>query len=668
MRVLLRFLCLAALGCQFALAQPDTLWTCRIPYTAPGPMINGATALADGGYVAVGVNNPDATNNGMNFFVSRVTPTGQVSWTRVYGSSAVNEIATSVVELPSGDLVIAGYNGVNSEYHTVVLMGISATGDSLWYRSILGDGLTKANDLVQLSNGNLAVVGYRLGSNGTNSDLWLLMCESDGDTLWTRIFGGNSTDIGAKILEGPNNTLIIGGHTRSLGIPGDYDMWLLRTDFLGNQISSTTFGTGQKEVCYGLAIDNSSIYLCGTTSLGQQVDGYVVRATATGDSVWAVPFSNGLNEEQFYGIAIRPEGSLICVGWSGSTTTNVAPWYQMVYPDGSDAGFHIYANLPISRFMGILTPQGGGFLTFGIITVSGHREGYLMRIPPTHGIRGVVRDQAHNDPISGVHVSVVGTSRFSVTDALGRYLVEVIPGTYDLIASRRCYSPDTVFTVQSYEDSTVEADFVLPVPKYIQNRTSINCVVRNHVVAAETLIVYNDGSGGLDFSVTLESLNPPSDWISVTPAYGVVPVGEEFSILIQFDTDTTDDGVYDYFGYLVVHANSCPDSVDRLPVLLTVLDVPDQPVRTAYEYALQPAYPNPFNPTTSLTFAVPHTAEVAITVFDVMGREVQTVAQGVYSAGEYTVAFDAAGLPSGLYLARMQTADFTATQKLLLMK
>lgn len=86
------------------------------------------------------------------------------------------------------------------------------------------------------------------------------------------------------------------------------------------------------------------------------------------------------------------------------------------------------------------------------------------------------------------------------------------------------------------------------------------------------------------------------------------------------------------------------------------------------DYALMPAFPNPFNPETRLTFTLPQAAEVSIVVFDVQGREVAKLAEGWHNSGRYEVNFDASGLSSGLYFARMTSGSFNQTQKLLLTK
>ncbi len=85
-------------------------------------------------------------------------------------------------------------------------------------------------------------------------------------------------------------------------------------------------------------------------------------------------------------------------------------------------------------------------------------------------------------------------------------------------------------------------------------------------------------------------------------------------------------------------------------------------------FALNPAYPNPFNPTTSLSYSLPEAAHVLLQIFDINGREISTLVNGAMNAGTHNVQFDAAQLSSGIFFARMSAGSFSASQKLVLMK
>ncbi len=91
------------------------------------------------------------------------------------------------------------------------------------------------------------------------------------------------------------------------------------------------------------------------------------------------------------------------------------------------------------------------------------------------------------------------------------------------------------------------------------------------------------------------------------------------------------------------------------------------------EFILHRNYPNPFNPTTSISYALPTDAQVSLDVFDVLGRTVAQLVRGQVTAGYHDVVFDASALSSGMYFYRMTAAGddgshFTSVQKMILAK
>ena len=98
------------------------------------------------------------------------------------------------------------------------------------------------------------------------------------------------------------------------------------------------------------------------------------------------------------------------------------------------------------------------------------------------------------------------------------------------------------------------------------------------------------------------------------------------------------------------------------PEVEVVIGVPDT-------YQLSTAYPNPFNPQTSFSLSVARAQRVEIGVFDLLGRRVAQLHNGLLEAGTTTAfTFEAGGLPSGLYLIRAVGEQFLASQRITLLK
>ncbi|WP_340104315.1 immunoglobulin-like domain-containing protein [Rhodohalobacter sp. 8-1] len=86
------------------------------------------------------------------------------------------------------------------------------------------------------------------------------------------------------------------------------------------------------------------------------------------------------------------------------------------------------------------------------------------------------------------------------------------------------------------------------------------------------------------------------------------------------------------------------------------------------EFALSAAYPNPFNPTTTISFDLPKASFVSLSVYSILGQQVAQLVNEQKSPGRYTVSFDASTLSSGIYLYRLQTDSFMETMQMTLVK
>jgi hypothetical protein len=86
------------------------------------------------------------------------------------------------------------------------------------------------------------------------------------------------------------------------------------------------------------------------------------------------------------------------------------------------------------------------------------------------------------------------------------------------------------------------------------------------------------------------------------------------------------------------------------------------------EFRLGQNYPNPFNPTTVIPFELAQTGSVKLAVYDVTGRQVAVLVNASMNAGRHSVTFNAAGIPSGVYMVRMEAGGQIMTSKLTLLK
>jgi hypothetical protein len=150
------------------------------------------------------------------------------------------------------------------------------------------------------------------------------------------------------------------------------------------------------------------------------------------------------------------------------------------------------------------------------------------------------------------------------------------------------------------------------------------------------------------------------------------PVGETFALPNQ-DVNSgfaniASDGTSYYLSWLDNRDNSAYYNLyaKKIGASVTSVAMSDPVLPAAVE--LYEAYPNPFNPATTIQFAVAERADVKIQVYDLLGHQVATVIDQNYQPGVYKAVFDAGDLPSGLYIYRINAGSFSDAKKLMLLK
>lgn len=120
------------------------------------------------------------------------------------------------------------------------------------------------------------------------------------------------------------------------------------------------------------------------------------------------------------------------------------------------------------------------------------------------------------------------------------------------------------------------------------------------------------------------------------------------------------------------HGNSWTPMVIILPNILADFVATkindDLPRELPASFVLEQNYPNPFNPSTNIGFRTADFGFVELSIYDLAGRQIETLLQRELPAGAYQVQWNAAGLPSGVYLYRLKAGDFIETRKMLLLR
>ena len=100
----------------------------------------------------------------------------------------------------------------------------------------------------------------------------------------------------------------------------------------------------------------------------------------------------------------------------------------------------------------------------------------------------------------------------------------------------------------------------------------------------------------------------------------------------------------------------------------TQTGIDDDLIETAADFAISQNYPNPFNASTTIKYSLATPSNVAVEIFDLLGRKVTIFDEGQKSAGEHKLTWNAENQPSGVYFYKIQTEDYTETKRMMLLK
>jgi hypothetical protein len=174
-----------------------------------------------------------------------------------------------------------------------------------------------------------------------------------------------------------------------------------------------------------------------------------------------------------------------------------------------------------------------------------------------------------------------------------------------------------------------------------------------------------DIDGDLDLAVT----NAYSNNVSIlrNNGNGAFQIGANFAVGSQpvpvFAADLDGDSICD-----LAIANEISNNVSILINRTTRVGIDDEPPLFPTEFQLSQSFPNPFNPLTTIQYALSTQSFVTIDIFDILGRKIETFAEGIKPAGEYQVIWDAGKQSSGIYFYRIKAGEKVETKRMMLVK
>ena len=296
-------------------AGGDTLWTkafgdssLEIGYSLD--------LTSDGGYIMIGKTSP-AVLSSADLLLVRTDANGAPMWTRTYGTESGNDIGRSVLQTSdSGFVLVGSTTSFGAGQSDVWLIRTNANGDTLWSKTYGGSNIEEATSIDRTSDGGFIISAYTLSFGAGNVDGWLIRTDAYGDTLWTRTYGGTRPDFPRAVQQTSGGGFIMTGETLADGQTG-FDVWLVRTDANGDTLWTKRYGEGSDDK--GSSVRQTSdggFIIAGeyrVPPFGAIPDVWLIRTDADGDTLWT-KILGGSGFDQAFSVQQTSDGGYIAVG------------------------------------------------------------------------------------------------------------------------------------------------------------------------------------------------------------------------------------------------------------------------------------------------------------------------------------------------------------------
>jgi hypothetical protein len=266
----------------------------------------------------------------MLFWISNLFAQGpDTLWTKIYGGPE-NDVVYSVQQTADGGYIMAGYTESfstgSSGYPDVYILKTDAKGDTLWTRTYGGDGSDIGRSVLVMPDKGYIIVGWTDSYGVGYDDVYLIRTDSLGDTLWTRTYGGINLEQGYSIKRTSDKGYIIAGRIHINA--GDWDVYIIKTDSLGEVQWTKKYGENgsstKSDEAYSIDTTSDRGYIISGATRSFGAGGYdiwLLKTDANGDTLWTrtYGFHNG---DLGYSVLCNSDGEYVVAGSVARTTNN----------------------------------------------------------------------------------------------------------------------------------------------------------------------------------------------------------------------------------------------------------------------------------------------------------------------------------------------------------
>ncbi len=273
---------------------------------------------SDGGFILTGTTSSFGSGNTALYLI-KTDSMGIRQWSKAIGGIGI-EWGLAVVQTFDGGYAAAGYtNSFGNGGYDMYLVKTDASGNVLWEKTYGGNDWDFGHALIQTADSGLVICGKTYSFGNGNEDAYVVKTDKNGNTLWTRTFGGTANDAAHSVVEFSSTSLSIAGETGSFG-NGGKDVFYITLDQDGSSSSQKTFGSTKDDMGFGIekTLDGGVVIMGETDSMTAGNREELLMKISADTLEWLRVF-NGSGVETGAAVKQKSNGDFITCG---STTSN----------------------------------------------------------------------------------------------------------------------------------------------------------------------------------------------------------------------------------------------------------------------------------------------------------------------------------------------------------